>query len=882
MSGHMKSYLFAAVKAVTGRRLIFRLTALAAAFVLVGPAQGGPTSEPKPAGHVTAQAFADQATIAPGDTFNLAVALKIDKGWHIYWQNPGLAGGLPTEIEWVLPDGYQIGRTRYPVPHLKYDKILKGDANIYAGEAVFVTPVRVPESATAGRDAVFKVKAKWLVCEKSCIPGQAEISLALPVVKRGGGKQANEKLFEQAGYGLPVPTPQAQHLKLSGAIGKEPVKPGEKFTVTLTAEVESKHHMQSDKPLEEGLIPAVVFVEEPDGFEIGAIEYPKGEIRQDKFLGKMSEYSGRIVFKIPVSVADDADKSQRWIRGVLQNQICNDAGTCYPPQFVEFAIPVRMDGGEKPGNPEAFVTPVAKLQEAGETAASGETESGAAEKKQATEEKPEARKTKGEAAIETQASGQAAEAPVAPTPADDVAAPAAAGGGSLQQIEGWFTKFGYLGVLVLALIGGIILNLMPCVLPVISLKILSFVRQAKEDRARVFLLGFTYCAGILVFFGFIAVLFWRTGTGWGQLFQDPYVVLGLAAIVTAFAMSLFGVFAVFTPRVINELGQKAEEREGLLSAFFTGVLATFLGTACTAPFLSAAVGAATRFPPVQGAFIFFMVGIGMALPFLILAANPGWLKFVPRPGPWMSAFEQLMGFLLLGTVVWLLNPLRGQLGDYGLLLALVFLLGAAIAVWISGKIQFGDPPARKFRLNALALLVLVLGWLLPFRLLATIPQLVEEQVRQQELLARGQAALESDPSGRTKLPDYSKGIPWEHYKRKRAIADVEQGYTVFVDYTASWCANCKVNKKTSIEQADVVALLKEYNIIPYEADYTLPMPEIKEDLKRFKKGGVPLYLIYKPGDAENPEVLPEILTPGIMIDAIKRAGPSHPKSPHSP
>ncbi|HVP13564.1 MAG TPA: protein-disulfide reductase DsbD domain-containing protein [Phycisphaerae bacterium] len=851
----MTSQLVASGATSLARYVTLALTVI---MLVAAPSPAGPTSDIKAVGHVSVQGFADRSAVAAGETLNLAVSLKMDKGWYIYWQNPGPLGGLPTEVEWTVPAGYQVGRTRYPVPHLKYDKILKGDANIYPGEAVFLTPVRVPKAVEAGKEATFTVKASWLVCEKSCIPGQAQISLTLPVVAKAETvKQANEKVFEQAAEALPVPSAKAEHLKLSGTAGQEAVKPGDKFTVHLTAEVEAKHHMQSHKPLQEGLIPAVVFMERTDGLEIGEVKYPEGQVRQDRILGKLSEYSGKVVFRIPVTVADDADKAPRWIRGFLQSQICTDAGTCYPPQFVEFAIPVRMEGGEKPGDADAFVAPVEKPE-------------------------PLAGKEPSTKPAEAKPSQQTATPSASPSTTGIGEAPSTIRTSSLQRIEEWFTKFGYIGVLALALIGGVILNLMPCVLPVISLKILSFVRQAKEDRARIFLLGVTYCAGILVFFGFIAILFWARGEGWGQLFQDPYVVLGLAAIVTAFAMSLFGVFAVFTPRVINELGQMAEEREGLSSAFFTGVLATFLGTACTAPFLSAAVGAATRFPAGQGALIFFTVGIGMALPFLILAAKPGWLKFVPKPGPWMGVFEQLMGFLLLGTAIWLLNPLRGQLGDYGLLLSLVFLLGVAIAVWIIGKIQFGDPPGRKLRLHAVALLVLILGWILPFHVLATIPRLVEEQAEQQELVARGQAAVGTDQYGHTKLPDYSKGIPWEHYKRRRALADVEQGYTVFVDYTASWCANCKVNKKTSIEQADVMALMQKYNVIPYEADYTLPMPEIKEDLKRFKRGGVPLYLVYKPGDPNNPEVLPEILTPTIVIDALKRAGPSHPKPPNSP
>jgi thiol:disulfide interchange protein len=238
----------------------------------------------------------------------------------------------------------------------------------------------------------------------------------------------------------------------------------------------------------------------------------------------------------------------------------------------------------------------------------------------------------------------------------------------------------------------------------------------------------------------------------------------LAAVVTAFSLSLFGVFAVFTPKVINKLGAKAEG-EGVSSAFFTGVLATVLGTACTAPFLSAAVGAASRFSPGQGAVIFLAVGVGMALPFLILAANPTWLRFIPKPGPWMGTFEAMMGFLLLGTVVWLLNPLRGQLGDFGLLLALVFLLAVALAVWVKGGIAFADPMGRKAMLNSLAIFILLVGWMLPFRWMATIDELIAARIQQNELIALGEESQDSETGdssvhpGRLNFTWPDEGIP---------------------------------------------------------------------------------------------------------------------------
>ncbi|MCG8405089.1 MAG: thioredoxin family protein [Phycisphaerales bacterium] len=784
-------------------------------------------------GHVTVQAFTDRAAIVPGETFHLAVSLKMDKKWHVYWRNPGDTG-LPTEIDWSAPDGYQIGRTRFPVPEAKYSKVLKETSFIHEGTAIFLTPVKVSASAKVGGQATLKGEVRWLACKQNCIPGDAEVSFSLPVVSAGSQPEpANEKLFEEARDALPTPGESAERIKLSGSTDKKVVEPGDKFSATLNVEIASKHHMQSNKPLQDGLIPAYLFVETTDGFEIGKVAYPKAHIRKDKLLGKLSEYGGKVAFKIPIEVDEEADTSPRWVRGVLQYQICSDAGTCYQPQYVTWRIPVQMKGGPAPVMAaQATPAPVG------------------ADKK----ESPRAERSEAATASEQM--------------------------GFLARSQQWFQDQGYWGVLLMAFIGGLILNLMPCVLPVISLKILSFVKQSNEDRGRVFVLGLAYCGGILVFFSFIALLYFKTNQefGWGQLLQAPHVVLGLSAVVTAFALSLFGVFALFTPKVIDKLGEKAEG-EGVFSAFSTGVLATLLGTACTAPFLSAAVGAASNFPAGQGAGIFLAVGVGMMFPFLVLSANPGWLKFLPKPGPWMGVFEALMGFLLLGTVIWLLYTVRGQLGDHGLLLTLIFLLAVSVAVWIKGKVQFGDPMGRKVALHTLGLVVVIVGWSVPFRLVTTVDELIAQQIERNELIALGEE-VKDRPEGepvRSAVVSIDWGkqkFPFKHYRRDRVQKLVKQGYAVFVDYTADWCVNCKVNLKSSIDKPEVRALMKEHNVIPFKADYTLPVPQIKEDLKRFGRAGVPMYLVFSPFEPNDPQILPELLTPGIVLDALKKAGPS--------
>lgn len=815
-------------------------------------------SDSKLVNHVKVQAFADTEAIVPGKTLNLAVVFEPEEGWHLYWRSPG-GTGMPTEVTWKVPNGFEVGRTDFPPPEVQVDPQTKDISWLLPHKAVLITPIRVPESAVAG-NVTFEVAASWLACKKECIPGDVKLALSLPVVAKGASaKPANEDLFKNAIASYPTPAAKAEHVKITCTAQRDPIKPGDKFQFVLTAEIEAKHHMQSHTPFVEELIPAIIFLEPTDGFEFGEVIYPQPHERVDKFLGKLSEYEGKVQFKIPVELSKDADKSVRWVRGVLQSQICTDAGTCYPPVFSEFEIPVRIAGGPAPSKAFSFSRP------------NVEAGSGSPAKSEPT---TDTHKSAESSAVE----------PAAKSTATSDAPPSSLSNRffvSLNRFQDWLLTFGYAGALMVAFIGGFVLNLMPCVLPVISLKVLSFVRQAHEHRLRVFFLGLAYAAGILVFFGVLAVLFGKFGKGWGELAQYPQVNLVLAGVVTAFAMSLFGVFAVFTPRIINKLDEKVEG-EGFSSAFATGVLATVLGTACTAPFLSAAIGAASRFTSIQGAGIFMMSGVGMAFPYVMLAANPKWLRFVPKPGKWMGVFEGLMGFLLLGTAIWLLNPLRGQIGDFGVLLSLVFLVLIALAVWIRGKIEWGASLQKKATLYTLSAVVLLLSWVIPFKWIATIDGLMTEKEKEEQLIAEATEARERQPQGGSpEMPsltqrgelDWSKGIPWRRYKRERVLQDVKDGYTVFIDYTADWCINCKTILKVVIDTPEVIALMKQNKVIPYEADYTRPVQEIKEDLARYGRGGVPVQVVYKPNDPANPNAF-QAFDQQTLLNALKEAGPS--------
>lgn len=379
---------------------------------------------------------------------------------------------------------------------------------------------------------------------------------------------------------------------------------------------------------------------------------------------------------------------------------------------------------------------------------------------------------------------------------------------------------------------------------------------------RVFTLGLAFSAGILVSFAVLGVMIVGLGQQWGGLFQRPQVTIGLAAVVTAFAMSLFGVFAIYPPRVVNELGEKVQQ-EGHLSAFGMGLLATLLGTACTAPFLSVAIAFAVQQSPVAGVMVFMVAGLGMAIPYVILAAKPAWLKVIPKAGPWMKTFEHVMGFCLLGTTVFLLNPLAAQLGGLGLVVTLAFLLCVAVGAWLYGHVRFGDPSARRLKYYAAVLILIVGGWWTCFHFWQPIPELLAAQDR----LRLGTMAHDASSL------DWSRGdIPWVPYTSQKALSEVSLGRTILIDYTAEWCVNCKANEKLVLNTAAVKKAMREAGVVPFKADYTSFNPEIKADLDRFKRSGVPMYVIIPANRPDAPIVLDEVLTPSAVIDGLRRAG----------
>ena len=406
--------------------------------------------------------------------------------------------------------------------------------------------------------------------------------------------------------------------------------------------------------------------------------------------------------------------------------------------------------------------------------------------------------------------------------------------------------------LLFGFVGGFILNLMPCVLPVISLKIFGFIQQAGQSRQRIFRSGIAFTLGIFAWFIALAVLLialkgaGRDVTWGGFLFTNAYFVLVLSVIVLVFALNLFGVFEVSLPQSVTRSLLSTSERKDLLGSFFQGVFATVLATPCTAPFLGTALGFAFTQSAAIILAMFIAIAAGMSSPYLILSAQPAWLRFLPKPGLWMLHLKQFMGFLLLATLLFLLYVLGAQRGLEGAIWASCFLLVISVACWMKGAFVSPTATSTKRTIVPVLMLMLVLG---------------------------SGVYLIGDKFQSAKIASADSRLPgtWQAFSPERLQAELEQGHTVFVDFTAAWCLTCKFNEANVLEAQDVKDAFQRHGIVKLKADWTNGDPAITKLLRQFGRPGVPLYVLY-PAKNEEPIVFPELLTKSMLLDKLETVG----------
>jgi len=712
------------------------------------------------------------------------------------------------EVEWQIAGGYYLYRHRTSV---KADAALAGaklalptgdkhrdeffgDVETYRQSLTGVL-TGVPAE---GADTV-SLTVKYQGCADAgvCYPPQVRtLKVALPRVaggalglggKRGGGLFGFGNADAGAVDAAPLPVERAFTTEVIAADGD---------TLLLRLTPAPGYYLYRDK--------LSVKLDAGSGLSAAlppASKLPKARPYRDEHFGNVAVYFDQVEIAVPVArTRSDAAKGTL----VLGLQGCQDGGICYPPMTRKLAVSL----------PAGTITP------APETPATVEPASIHAAT--AASDVAPAATTPGEAA---------SDALVSTTP------------DSVREAPPQQAARGLLASLLLALFGGLVLNLMPCVLPVLSLKALSLA-QSGESRERARRHALAYTAGVLASFaalGALALALRKAGLalGWGFQLQQPLVVAVLALVIFALGLSLSGLW--YANLGIGARSTALVQRGGTAGDFFTGVLAVVLATPCTAPFMGAALAYAFTGPALGGMLVFLMLGIGLALPFLLIGFVPAFARLLPKPGAWMETLKQLLAFPLYATAAWLVWVLARQRGAdaAGLWLAAAIVL--ALAAWAWARAHGGG--RRRWMLVAV-LALLATAWPL--------------------------AKLHRLPKPETNTAATSNGIATVAFS-EQALADLRaQGRVVFVNMTADWCVSCKANEKAVFARDGFRAALESANAVYMIGDYTDVDPAITAYLQRHKAVGVPLYVVYPRGGGEG-RILPVILTPGIAEDALAQA-----------
>jgi suppressor for copper-sensitivity B len=756
----------------------------------------------------------------------LSVTMELEPGWHTYSTTQPKMGALPTRItiaddskKVVTLEGDFVADKDYTA---KETELIPGKVfptQEYDESVTWTAPISFADGVDI-RKAKISVDYDGQVCRTSCIPVEEVLEAEFTGEYEAPPKE--EESFTDGIY-------QGSEVSIRGFIEADSFTPGSQASLVIELVPQGTFHTyQMDAPpkVTKPGLPTILGLTELAGLTPGTVTADQAPIK-----GKETPHHvGKVTWTLPLTIPQDVKSGDATIRGVLGYQLC-DERQCLLPAGATFEakIPLGSDRGQQvqftwaegdygDANTAYKATPL-KIDNVTRTKSSSPNVIRSAEPPHAV-----------------------------PAESRDL---------TPMKVESsnLFVNF------LLGMLGGFILNFMPCVLPVIGIKILSFAEQAGKSVWKVTAYNLAYTLGLLAVFWTLATfaalpgVFFEDSLIWGELFGFTSYRIGMIALVFTMALSFLGVWEIPLPGVVGSgKAVDLQSQEGLVGAFFKGIFTTILATPCSGPFLGPVFGYASAQPAYVVYIIFTGVGLGMALPYLLIGWFPVLMKVLPKPGPWMDTFKQLMGFVLLGVVVWLFSTLSQSL----VVPTLAFVVALWFGCWLIGQVPVWETTRKQFGVWAGAIAVAVITGYFAFT-------------------GRAGTVGGRTPGGSEEVKDNSPPgkhlYEWVTYSEEALEKARAEGKTVMIDFTADWCNNCQLNFYSVLNTETTKKLVEDNGIVPMLADFTDRPAHIKKKLREFQQASIPFLVIY-PGDGGQPIPLPDLITRKTLEDRLQAAGPS--------
>ncbi|EGF27082.1 protein-disulfide reductase DsbD family protein [Rhodopirellula baltica] len=800
-----------------------------------------------------AEATASYSVVGDGE-IEIQVQVRLQPKWHLYSTTQPKGGPKPTKLSLVKADSVKLSGAwksdREPLRSVSEDF---GGITVeeFEDEVTFTAQAKV----AGGNEAIsqlgaLKIRLDALACLTggACMPVNetltAKLSGDVPSTISKPAKQTMASTSSNDPAGLkshPVDLKQTfrdqDYVVRWEAINLTPeLEPGQTGTLRFTAIPDSGYHVYTSSVNDEQSKTNFVVSEKSD-LKVGAPQTKSPPVDYDLLPG-VTYHKGNVTWTLPISIPKDASTGEHKIVGGIAYQACTD-DSCQQPKAIEFQTVVNVvDSAPVDSQPKSMNVAAKKRMLILDDAATLDWVDTDLSPALNASIEPEADREPQIAMADASATNRSSAGA-----SSDVHG--VAGETTTEEASGATEKAGtpFGTTLLFAFIGGVILNFMPCVLPVVGLKVMSFVQQAGEDRKRIFFLNVVYAVGILSVFAVLTALAVLLSFNWGQQFTYFPVRLGLTLLMFAMALSYLGVWEIPVPGMAaGKTSQALQQREGYTGAFFKGVFATVLATPCSGPLLGGILGLTFALTSLQTIAVIMIVGVGMALPYLMIGIWPSLVAWLPKPGTWMETLKEFLAFLFLGTVAFFFN----QFSDGDKLPVFVALIGVWFGCWIIGKVpSWSSLQSRMYAWSGGIASAVVIG-VAAFHWLGPAPEPAEGV----------------------------KTIAWQPYDEAKLKQYQAEGRTVMIDFTAKWCVNCIVNYNVALNTEPTRQLIEELDAVPMLADWTDQDAEIEAKLKELQSRSIPVLAIYPGKSPSEPIVLRDLVSQQMVLDALEDAGPS--------